>query len=522
MLDLLKTNRAADASPLAAGAADERPAGVVMIPLRKILDNPYQPRGHYDAEHILNLALSIREMRHELPATRGLQQVPLARAGLSKGGGFDISPKHAYATGQAAELIRHNAGARVQLMFGHSRLRAFMVLSEGLKSLRDGASIGMSFAGVAEIESRFAALMEADPDYAEMPLLLGFALDHAMWAHAITENSQRKNITAIEEAQSIQRAIDEFGLTTEEAGRPFGYARSTTANKVRLLQLPASVKAAIADGRLTERHGRELVRLVDDPARLKEAVDHALKKGWTVRQLTDDVNWRESAMKAEQQKAGELAAAASVLAAGWSLPGQDVPVPAGRVTNLDDWQFHEFDATNGQQVALLASGGCGPQCECLVLGFSRHRYETAVRPDPEGAPHVCVGCKDITARRAKLAAITDAAPTAEEIAERNAAAEHKAQAQALNDESASLWQAWVKGQDLQGLWSDIRFWKAATKHHGLAQVIAVCESVQDACPEILRMLYRRTRRWDMELGVEVHKPDDVRELIKALGGKDAA
>lgn len=535
MLKLLQSEKAAAVSTLAAAQtwlANDASAssgtgpstgsgtgGMVLVPLAKILDNPYQPRAHYDAEHILNLALSIKAMKGELAATKGLQQVPMARVFVQqqRDGEMIMAASTMYANGTVARLLTKPSGF-VQLLFGHSRLRAFMVLAEGLKSLGKGTAIGMDFSAVTETETRFADLLDADLDYTEMPLMLGFALDQAMWAHAITENSQRKNITAIEEAQSIQRAIDEFGLKTEEAGKPFGYARSTTANKLRLLQLPADVRSAIADGRLTERHGRELVRLVDDPDHLAMALDTALKKGSSVRQLTDDVNWRESSMKEQHAAQAEMAAARLALSAGWALPGQSAPVP---VTALDASKNHSsaFDSTDAKDNALIEGGHCGPHCACFRIGYHYWIREEHYRPNAEQAPHVCAVCTDYSARvRKKDALPLPAGASPEEIAKRQAAEANRQTAERLTAKSITIWQRWLKEQDLQLLWNDIRFWREAAKYHGLKEALDKCEGPYDGCQEVLRMMYKRTRRWDMELGTEVHQPAEIRALIKALGG----
>jgi ParB-like chromosome segregation protein Spo0J len=529
MLNLLQSEKAAAESTLAAAKAwlDKDAAtaaitgGVVMVPLRKILDNPYQPRSHYDAEHILSLAASIKAMKSELASTRGLQQIPMARVGMmQRDGSVVLAAKNMYANGSASRVPAKADGV-VQLMFGHSRLRAFMVLSEGIKSLGKGHAIGLDFTTVGEIETRFAELLDADLDYVEMPLMLGFALDHAMWAHAITENSQRKNITAIEEATSIQRAIDEFGLTTEEAGKPFGYARSTTANKVRLLGLPADVRAAIADGRLTERHGRELLRLADDPERLADAAAAALTKGLTVRQIASDVDWRERDMRERQAKQAEKEAARSALAAGWSLPGQSVPVPLEKLDISGLWTPSPFDATDRTDAALIAQGACGPHCECFVIKYSNYQHENGYHPDAEKAPHVVACCANFTERRSRVAELAlPADATPEEVAKKQAADERAAQVRALNNEAHRIWQAWLKEQDLQTLWNDIRFWRTVAKHHSwLLNVLDTCEGVHDGCQELLRLMYKRTRGYDTEFQNEVHRPDDVRALIKSLGGK---
>ncbi len=529
MLNLLQSEKAAAESTLAAAQqwlekdASTATSGIVMVPLSRILDNPYQPRSSYDAEHILGLAMSIRSMKDELTATKGLQQVPMARAFVQqqRDGELVTVAKGMYANGQVHRLMGKSTGF-AQLMFGHSRLRAFMILAEGIASLGKGGGIGMDFSAVNEIESRFGALMEADLDYTEMPIMLGFALDHAMWAHAITENSQRKNITAIEEAQSIQRAIDEFGLTTEEAGRPFGYARSTTANKVRLLGLPADVKAAISDGRLSERHGRELLRLADDPERLADAAETALKKGSSVRQIATDVDWREKDMKARQAEQAELAAARAALAAGWTLPGQSSPVPLSVIDGSRNYS-NTFDATDPKDRILIEGGHCGPHCACFRIGHCYWAREENYRPDAERAPHVAAVCSDFSARRAKIEALplpADASP--EEVEKRRAAEERAATVERLNNEAHTIWQAWLKEQDLQSLWNDIRFWRTVAKHHSwLLVVLDKCEGVHDGCQELLRLMYKRTRLYDSDLRSEVHQPKDVRELIKSLGGKKA-
>lgn len=527
MLDLLKTNKAAGVSVLGVsqetastqGGGRVDAGGLVYVPLRQILDNPYQPRTNYDAEHILNLAMSIKAMCNELPATKGLQQVPLARVGTVQGGGdMDIAAKADYGNGRAAALLKEDGGV-VQLMFGHSRLRAFMVIANGLRQIGRGDGIGMRFDGVSELQARFGELWDADPDYEEMPIMLGFALDHAMWSHAITENSQRKNITAIEEAQSIQRAIEEFGLTAAEAGQPFGYARSTTANKLRLLQLPAEARTAIADGRLTERHGRELVRLVDDPERLQAALDDALKRDWTVRQLASDVDWREKGMKEALALAAEAAAVKEALARGWTLPGQTEPVPEACLMTKREW-LYEFDMTDGQHQALLDQGHCGPHCECFRIGWCNSGASEGCQPDPEGAPHMVAGCcEHWENRRKKIDALAKVDETPEEKAAREERARQLRQVEQLNNQSHAVWQAWIKEQDLRALWNDIRVWReVAGQSVWLASLITGCDDVQQVCQEVMRLLYKRTRRYANELNSEVHYPHEVRSLIERLSG----
>jgi ParB family chromosome partitioning protein len=75
---------------------------------------------------------------------------------------------------------------------------------------------------------------------------------------ALVENLQREDLDPLETANAYRQLIDEFGLSQEEVATRVGRARSTVANTLRLLDLAPGVQAAVADGRLTEGHGRAL------------------------------------------------------------------------------------------------------------------------------------------------------------------------------------------------------------------------------------------------------------------------
>jgi len=526
MLDLLNTKKAAALSVVngngSSPAQNEQPAGVTAVPLCQILDNPYQPRGSYDPEHILKLAASIKALKKNLPATMGLQQVPLARlVFMDRGGDVEIAARHLYEGGRAQMAINLSRNALVQLMFGHSRLRALMLLCDGLRYALKHNHIPIPFAAVPEVETTYAELLGPDPDYATMPIVLGFALDHDMWRHAITENSQRKNITAIEEAQSLQRAMEEFGLSTEEAGKPFGYARSTTANKLRLLSLPTEVQKQIATGELTERHGRELLRVAADPERVKKLADKTAKSGLTVRQLTESVTWEERQLKEEQEKARQLTVVRQLLAAGWETP-MGASMPAERVSNLDYHQADQFSANNVKDRILIEQGGCGPHCECFVLAYREIGFEQGYRPDPVEAPNVCLACANRKCYYEKLSALGDVQPGDTDAAARARqaeAAEKKRQVEAMNNEAHTVWQRWLREQDKHALWNSIAFWRVAARYTWqIDPILKSVDDVQTACAEMLKLLYKNTRDYDRDLGDYVHSVADVQKLIKSLGG----
>jgi ParB family chromosome partitioning protein len=78
---------------------------------------------------------------------------------------------------------------------------------------------------------------------------------------ALVENVQRADLNAIEEASAYRELIDRFSLTHEEVARRVGKSRVAISNALRLLDLAPETREAIADGRISEGHGRALAAL---------------------------------------------------------------------------------------------------------------------------------------------------------------------------------------------------------------------------------------------------------------------
>jgi ParB family chromosome partitioning protein len=97
---------------------------------------------------------------------------------------------------------------------------------------------------------------------------------------ALVENIQREDLNAIEEAEAYKKLIDRFGHSQEALGRIVHKSRSHITNLLRLLELPAPVREAVADGRLTMGHARALIT-ARDPETLAKAV---IDKGLSVRE----------------------------------------------------------------------------------------------------------------------------------------------------------------------------------------------------------------------------------------------
>lgn len=120
----------------------------------------------------------------------------------------------------------------------------------------------------------------------EIPALIRPLSDLESMAIALIENLQREDLNPIEEAQGFQRLIDEFGATQDELATQLGKSRSSVANTLRLLSLPAEAREDIAQGRLSSGHGRSLMTVAEEvrsPFR-----ERMLSTGMSVRQAEAD------------------------------------------------------------------------------------------------------------------------------------------------------------------------------------------------------------------------------------------
>ena len=97
---------------------------------------------------------------------------------------------------------------------------------------------------------------------------------------ALIENIQREDLNAIEEAEAYRRLLDEYGHTQEALGRLVHKSRSHVANLLRLLELPPSVREAVADKRLSMGHARALITAPDVEMLAAEVV----RRGLSVRE----------------------------------------------------------------------------------------------------------------------------------------------------------------------------------------------------------------------------------------------
>ncbi len=110
------------------------------------------------------------------------------------------------------------------------------------------------------------------------------ASNEEMLELALIENVQRENLNPIELARGYQRLIDECNLTQEEVAKKIGKDRTTIANLLRLLKLPAKIQDSLRSGEIKEGHARALLG-VDDPEIQEKIWRKAVKDQLSVRKV---------------------------------------------------------------------------------------------------------------------------------------------------------------------------------------------------------------------------------------------
>jgi ParB family chromosome partitioning protein len=187
----------------------------VELPLNQLEANPSQPRHHFAAEDLEELAVSIRQ--------HGVLQPVLVS---------EIEP------------------GRYRLIAGERRWRA------------------AKRAGLVRLPAVIRERLDGDR-------LLELAL---------VENLQRRDLTPLEEARAFEQLRIGLGLSQAEIAGRVGIDRSTVANALRLLKLPAEIQEMVSSGDLAAGHARALLSFADDDERLAWA-RRSVETGLSVREL---------------------------------------------------------------------------------------------------------------------------------------------------------------------------------------------------------------------------------------------
>src|SRR6266705_2240265 len=176
----------------------EREGSLVELAIADIRPNPYQPRRDVDPAALEELTASIRKAGLLQPVV--VRQAPGGSGGGSGGnGGFE-------------------------LIAGERRMRACQALG-----------------------------------WEKIPAVQREVDDRTVLTLALVENLQRDDLSPVDEARGYERLMAEFSLTQQDVADAVGRDRSTVANALRLLKLPAAVLALLHEGGLSVGHARALL-----------------------------------------------------------------------------------------------------------------------------------------------------------------------------------------------------------------------------------------------------------------------
>ena len=127
-------------------------------------------------------------------------------------------------------------------------------------------------------ERRWRAAQLAGLD--EVPVIVKDLNDSETLEIALIENLQRENLSAIEEAEGLNRLMSEYAYTQEVIGKVIGKSRSYIANTLRLLSLPEEIKQLVKENKLSAGHARALIGCEN----ASELANKIVKEGLSVRE----------------------------------------------------------------------------------------------------------------------------------------------------------------------------------------------------------------------------------------------
>lgn len=133
-------------------------------------------------------------------------------------------------------------------------------------------------------ERRFRASQMAGLE--RVPSYIRTADDENVLEMALIENIQREDLNSVEIALTYQHLLDQYGLTQERLSERVGKKRTTVANYLRLLKLPAPVQMGLKNKQIDMGHARALLTL-DDPKMQVKLYEEIVAQGYSVRRVEE-------------------------------------------------------------------------------------------------------------------------------------------------------------------------------------------------------------------------------------------
>src|SRR5262249_1649260 len=135
----------------------------------------------------------------------------------------------------------------------------------------------------------------------KIPAIVKEVSDAGILELSLIENLQREDLNPIEEAGAYRNLIDKLGYTQEQLAQRVGRDRSSIANSLRLLKLPAAIQALVEEQKLSMGHARALISL-GSPAEQEALAKRIVLKGLSVREAERLAKLPAKALSAESRK----------------------------------------------------------------------------------------------------------------------------------------------------------------------------------------------------------------------------
>ena len=160
---------------------------------------------------------------------------------------------------------------------------------------------------------------------------------------ALLENLQREDLTPVEEARGYAALRDEYKLSVKDIAGMLGKDRSTVANTLRLLKLPARVIELLEQGRLTAGHARAILSM-EGEARQIEWAERAVSQGFTVRDIEEAAPAKKDRKKRRRKIDPQLVAIEERAELRFGTRVRIVPRRKGGVISIEYYSNGELEA----------------------------------------------------------------------------------------------------------------------------------------------------------------------------------
>lgn len=157
-------------------------------------------------------------------------------------------------------------------------------------------------------ERRWRAARRAE--LKEVPCIVKDLTEEENMIISIVENMQREDLNPVEEAEALQQMIDRFGFSQEDVAKTVGKSRPYITNSLRLLSLPAEVRALILEGKLSSGHAKVIAGVKEAEAQVLLGKKVA-ESGMSIKELEKYIKAlsavKKSGQAAKRRKSADVA-----------------------------------------------------------------------------------------------------------------------------------------------------------------------------------------------------------------------